>query len=87
MAITQRQIQKRRAALDALPPTKFFVAINPHVFDPSTVVGDKTCLRCGQRSNYKLHITKHTFSRNPDSTLGKCICGLSFGHSIHGGSV
>jgi hypothetical protein len=91
MAITHRQqnarAQKRRAMVDALPPKKFVVAVNPHIFDPSTIIGDKTCLRCKQPVSHRLHISRHVFIHNPASTLGKCICGLSCSNSIHTGEA
>ena len=80
--ITKRA-EKKRALQDALPPTQFPKIINPHPFDPSTVVGDKTCLVCGQVYSHKLHIKPHAFNVNLSSKLQKCMCGLSALNPIH----
>lgn len=87
MGVTNKQLalraKKKREYLDNLPATTFPKVINPHSFQHSTVVGDKTCLECGQPVDNKLHIRPHYYQANYSSKLLRCMCGLNMDHFIH----
>ena len=81
MLLTTRRSRyyKEKRPIDT-PPLQFPVVIKPHVYNES---GLSSCLTCGQKSGHRLHIKRHYFEVNLNSTLSKCMCGYAKSHSIH----
>ena len=71
----------RKKKVLSKPPRQFPKVIKLHACDFEPGLG--TCLLCGQKLDYRLHIRPHVYSPNYDSKRSRCMCGLNQDHPLH----